>query len=50
LLFGEIRYVGEALESAKINLLFNGVSVVGGGLILLPVIILLILFFRKNRN
>jgi uncharacterized membrane protein YqgA involved in biofilm formation len=49
MLFAEIRYIGAELESAKINLLLNAISIIGGGLILLPAIVLLILFIRKNR-
>lgn len=50
MLFAEIQNMGDSLESAKIYLFLNPVSIIGGGLILFPVIVLLILFLRKNRN
>lgn len=49
MLFAEMNFIGSAPEAAKIYLLLNPVSIIGGGLIMLPAILLLILFFRKNR-
>jgi multisubunit Na+/H+ antiporter MnhG subunit len=49
MLFAEMNFIGSALESAKIYLILNPVSIIGSGLILLPAILLLILFLRKNR-
>jgi hypothetical protein len=48
MLFGEIRNMGGALESAKIDLSINPVSIIGCGLVLFPAIVLLILFLRKK--
>jgi multisubunit Na+/H+ antiporter MnhG subunit len=50
MLFDEIQNMGGSLESAKIDLLINPVSIIGVGLVLLPAIMLLFLFFRKNRD
>jgi len=46
----ETYHAGNALETIKISLSLNTISLISAGLIILPAIMLLILHLRRNKN